>query len=133
MTASRPGTTAVAVLAVTTGAPFNRNSLISLSRGRRDSGRWPARVAGVTAAAVAAALPGALTSPAGPAAGAPAAKPACPADRPGEAAALATARICGGEVKIAGLTNEYDEGWAQPNGQVHWKHHSRPVRVEQNI
>jgi hypothetical protein len=86
----------------------------------------------VTAAAVAAALLGVPAAPMVPAAAAPAAKPACPVDRPDEAAALATARACGGEVKIAGLTNEYDEGWAQPNGQVHWQHHFRPVRAEQN-
>ncbi len=54
---------------------------------------------------------------------------ACPADRPDEAAALATARICGGEVKIAAQTDEYDEGWAQPTGSVRWEHHYRPVRV----
>ncbi|XVU27913.1 phospholipase A2 [Actinoplanes sp. CA-054009] len=54
----------------------------------------------------------------------------CPADRPDEAAALVTARMCGGEVKIAGFTNEYDEGWAQPDGSVRWDHHYRPVRVK---
>jgi hypothetical protein len=92
-----------------------------------------AAFAGVPASpASAAALLGVPAAPVVPAAAASAAKPACPVDRPDEAAALAAARACGGEVKIAGLTNEYDEGWAQPDGQVRWQHHFRPVRVERN-
>ncbi|GAA2617539.1 hypothetical protein GCM10010436_21270 [Paractinoplanes durhamensis] len=43
-----------------------------------------------------------------------------------------TARICGGDVQIAAQTNEYDQGWAQPNGIVRWEHHYRPIRVERN-
>jgi hypothetical protein len=97
------------------------------------------RLVGLGAAVAMVAFAGVPASPASaaaplgvPAAAAPAAKPACPVDRPDEAAALAAARACGGEVKIAGLTNEYDEGWAQPDGQVHWQHHYRPVRIQRN-
>ncbi|WP_051810078.1 RHS repeat-associated core domain-containing protein [Actinoplanes subtropicus] len=61
-----------------------------------------------------------------------ASKPSCPASRPDEAAALVTARICGGQVKIDSQTSEYDEGWAQPNGQVNWEHYYRPVRIERD-
>ena len=80
----------------------------------------------VTAAPLASTL---LVVPASAAIAAPATKPACPAERPDEAAALVTARLCGGEVKIADQNDEYDQGWAQPNGQVRWDHHYRPVRV----
>lgn len=70
--------------------------------------------------------------PSAPALAAPATKQTCPAERPDEAAALVTARVCGGDVKIAAQTNEYDQGIAQPNGQVRWEHHYRPVRIERN-
>src|SRR3954452_19374354 len=90
----------------------------------------PRRRKPIFATATAALLAGTLlVVPASAAAAAPAKKLACPADRPDEAAALVTARLCDGEVEIAGQTDEYDEGFAQPNGQVRWEHHYRPVRV----
>jgi RHS repeat-associated protein len=112
--------------------PFDQPRLRS-SRNR--SRRWTGArffVAGTLALALTATL---ADVPAAPAAAAPAPKPAavpCPPARPDEAAALVTARVCGGEVKIAGLTNGYDEAWAQPDGQVRWEHHYRPVRVKRN-
>jgi hypothetical protein len=93
-------------------------------------GNMPSRRKPIFATATAALLAGTLlVVPASAAAAAPAKKLACPADRPDEAAALVTARLCDGEVEIAGQTDEYDEGFAQPNGQVRWEHHYRPVRV----
>jgi hypothetical protein len=85
------------------------------------------RLAGVTAMAVVATFAAVPALPAAPAAATPR---TCAADLPDEASALAEARSCGGEVGIAGQVNEYDQGWAQSNGQVRWEHHYRPVRIK---
>ena len=100
---------------------------------RGDRPRLLARVVAL-ALPIAVTVAGGAVAPAAQAAvvAAAPAKPACPVDRPDEAAALVTARMCGGEVKVAGLTNEYDEGWAQPDGSVRWEHHYRPVRVQRD-
>jgi RHS repeat-associated protein len=99
------------------------------SRRRRS---WKPWISGVTAAAVVATFLQVAVGPAVPAAAEPAKKQPCPASRPDEAAALVTARICGGDVQITAQTNEYDQGVAQPNGIVRWEHHYRPVRIERD-
>ena len=45
---------------------------------------------------------------------------------------MVTARLCAGRVQIVGMTNEYDQAWAQPDGSVQWEHRYRPVRVKRN-
>ncbi|WP_344254496.1 DUF7594 domain-containing protein [Actinoplanes campanulatus] len=57
------------------------------------------------------------------------AKPACPAYLDTEEAALTTARLCDGPVRIEGLTTQTDTAVAKPDGTVEWKHNYRPVRV----
>lgn len=92
-------------------------------------------VAGVAAVALLVTLTDLPIRPAAAQAAPPTAraeKPPCPAERPDEAAALATARLCGAEVKIAGLTNETDEAWGRPDGSVRWEHRYRPVRVQRD-
>lgn len=60
------------------------------------------------------------------------AKPVCPADLSDENAALTTARLCGGDVGIAGLTTETDQAIATASGTVKFTHSFRPVRVRKD-
>ncbi|GIF12835.1 RHS repeat-associated core domain-containing protein [Actinoplanes teichomyceticus] len=72
-----------------------------------------------------------VTAPATPAVAAPAAAVSCPDELPDEHAALITARMCHGDVGIAGLTSATDRAVATPNGTVRLEHNFRPVRIKQ--
>ncbi len=50
-------------------------------------------------------------------------------ERPDEAAAVATARLTGRRVRIAGMTSETSELWALPDGRVEAEIHAGPVRM----
>lgn len=107
---------------------------IRVRRRRYGRGFWPRQIAVITAVALLVTMTETPTSAAAasPIVTAPAKKQACPTERPDEQAALTTARICGGDVKIASQTTEYDQGWAQPDGSVRWEHRYRPVRVQRD-
>jgi RHS repeat-associated protein len=60
------------------------------------------------------------------------AKPACPASRPDEAAALVTARLCGGRVLVSGDESETRQVYAMPDGSLQSTTAIAPVRVQQN-
>jgi RHS repeat-associated protein len=60
------------------------------------------------------------------------AKPACPASRPDEAAALVTARLCGGRVLVSGDESETRQVFAMPDGSLQSTTAIAPVRVQQN-
>ena len=80
---------------------------------------------------------GLAASPAGPAEAVeavPTTQPrtACPLEVPDEKSAALSSRLCGGKVRIAELTNEYDEAWMSPSGAVEWNHRYRPVRVQRD-
>ncbi|MFI5935384.1 RHS repeat-associated core domain-containing protein [Actinoplanes sp. NPDC051494] len=74
---------------------------------------------------------GMLANPAAPAvaAPAPATTTACPPSAADEAAALISARLCGGNVAIAGATTETSTAVALPTGQVEQTISAAPVRV----
>jgi RHS repeat-associated protein len=57
---------------------------------------------------------------------------ACPASRPGQTAALVTARLCKGRVQVAGATTESSVTWANPEGTVSTQMDAGPSRFQRD-
>lgn len=57
-------------------------------------------------------------------------KKECPVSRPDEAAAHATANVCGGKVEILSLTSETQRVWANPDGSRSVEQTAVPVRTQ---
>ncbi|MFG2044820.1 FG-GAP-like repeat-containing protein [Dactylosporangium sp. NPDC048998] len=60
---------------------------------------------------------------------APPEKPACPAERPDRAAAVLSARWCGGKVEVSGERSETLQMWANADGSLTAEQHTGPVRM----